>query len=113
MAMKEEKTWALPPLFREEVLVAPETGLYTSESEFVAEAIRTLLAARPDVRLSIACKLYERGSISLGKAAELSGLDIVAMKDALHRRGISRMAPESLAEIEAMTKANVNSHLGC
>jgi len=101
----KEMTWTLPSLFREEVLVAPETGFYASESEFVAEAIRTLLAARPDVRLSIACKLYERGSISLGKAAEVSGLDIAAMKDALHRHGISRIAPESLAETEAMTEA--------
>ena len=40
-------------------------------------------AARPDVRLSIACKLYERGYISLGETAEMSGMDIVAMKDAL------------------------------
>ena len=103
--MSAEIAWALPPALREEVSVVPETGLYASESEFVAEAIRTLLAARPDVRLSIACKLYERGSISLGKAAEVSGLDLEAMKAALRRRGISRAAPESLAETEAMTSA--------
>ena len=101
----KEITWTLPPLFREGVAVAPETGLYASESEFVAEAIRTLLAARPDVRLSIACKLYERGSISLGKAAELSGLDIEALKDALRQRNIARVAPESLSQTEEMAQA--------
>jgi predicted HTH domain antitoxin len=101
--------WTLPSVFREEILVAPETGLYASESEFVAEAIRTLLAARPDVRLSIACKLYERGSVSLGKAAEVGGLDIEAMKEVLHRRGISRIAPEDLDEIEAMAETVLKS----
>ncbi|PKO22687.1 MAG: hypothetical protein CVU38_07995 [Chloroflexi bacterium HGW-Chloroflexi-1] len=103
--MKETAEWTLPPLLREGVAVVPETGFYTSEREFVTEAIRTLLATRPDVRLAIACKLYARGSISLGKAVELSGLNVEAMKAALHRHGASRVAPESLAETSAMAKA--------
>ena len=79
--------------------------MYASENEFATEAIRTLLAARPDVRLALACKLYERGAISLGKAAELSGLDVEAMKEALHRHGVSRVAPEDLTETEAMAES--------
>jgi predicted HTH domain antitoxin len=102
--MSEETTWTLPPLLREGVAVIPETGLYASESEFLAEAIRTLLAARPDLRVALACKLYEHGVISLGKAAELSDLDLEAMKHALHRHGISRLAPESLTETETMAR---------
>jgi predicted HTH domain antitoxin len=90
---------------REEVAVAPETGLYASESEFVAEAIRTLLAARPDVQLAIACKLYEREAISLTKASELSNLDVEAMKEALRRHGVSRVASEDPPETEAMAQA--------
>ncbi|HEY77207.1 MAG TPA: UPF0175 family protein [Thermoflexia bacterium] len=101
----DTKAWTLPPPLREWLSVIPETGLYASENEFVAEAIRTLLAARPDVRLALACKLYEHGAISLGKAAELSGLDVEAMKEALHRHGVSRAAPEDLAETEAMAEA--------
>jgi len=97
--MNETAIWALPTFLREGVMVAPETGFYTSEEEFVADAIRTLLAARPDVRAAIACKLYERRTISLGRAAELSGLDVEAMKETLHRHGISRAIPDDVAEM--------------
>jgi predicted HTH domain antitoxin len=87
------------------VSIAAESGLYTSESAFIADAIRTLLAARPDVRVTIACQLYARGFISIGKAAELSGLDIEELKAALYERGISRMATEDAAETQAMVAA--------
>ncbi|MGB9774905.1 MAG: UPF0175 family protein [Anaerolineae bacterium] len=99
------KVWVLPSVLREWISVVPETGLYASESEFLRDAISTLLAARPDIRLALACKLYERGDISLSKAAELSGLDIEAMKEVLYIRGISRGAPESAAETKAMAEA--------
>jgi hypothetical protein len=45
---------------------AQETGLYASEGELITDALRTFLAARPDVRLATACRLYERGTVSLG-----------------------------------------------
>lgn len=86
----------------EEVAAATETGLYESREAFLADAVHTLLAARPDLREAVACRLYEKGAFSLGRAAEWSGLSIEAMKEALHRRGISREAPESAAEVEAM-----------
>lgn len=95
----------LPPFLQEQLAAACETGLYASEDELVTDAVRTLLAARPDVRLAIACRLYERGVVSLGKATELAGLDIVSMKRALHERNISRMAPESLSETIEMANA--------
>jgi predicted HTH domain antitoxin len=60
-----------------------------------------LLAARPDVREAIACRLYERGDFSLGRAAEWSGLSIEVFKEALHRRGIVRRAVEPPAEVAA------------
>ncbi|MGK7901837.1 MAG: UPF0175 family protein [Hormoscilla sp.] len=71
-------------------------------SPFITDAVRTFLAARPDLREAIACKLYERGVFSLGRAAEWSGLNIEAMKQALERWGVVREAIETQAEIEAM-----------
>jgi predicted HTH domain antitoxin len=94
----------LSPRLREELAVLIETGLYDSEEAFVADAVRTFLAARPDLREAVACKLYERGTFSLGRAAEWSGLSIEAMKEALHRWGIDRKAPEGPAETEAMAR---------
>jgi len=94
----------LPALLKVQLESIRDTGYYESESQFVAEAIRTLLAARKDLRIAVACKLYEHGAISLGKAAELSGLDIEAMKTVLHERGIPRTDFESLVEIEDMAE---------
>jgi predicted HTH domain antitoxin len=98
-------TLDLPAAIRDEVLAAVEAGIYADEEAFVADAVRTLLAARPDVREAVACRLYERGVHSLGKAAEWSGLNIEQMKLALHRRAVERTAPETPEEIEAMARA--------
>lgn len=99
----------LPEWLQEQIVAARETGFYASEEELVADAVRTLLAARPDVRVATACRLYERGTISLGKAAELAGLDIEGIKRALNERGITRTAFESCAEIKEMASASLKA----
>jgi len=93
----------------EELAAVTETGLYQTRETFLADAVQTLLAARPDLREAVACKLYEKGSFSLGRAAEWSGLTIEEMKESLHRHGVSRQAPESVAETEAMARAALKS----
>lgn len=99
----------LPGLLREQVVAAQETGFYASEAELVADAVRTLLAARPDMRLAAACRLYARGTVSLGKAAEMAGLDLVSMKRALHERNVVRTAPESVTETTEMARASLRA----
>ena len=99
----------LPGLLQEQLIAAREAGFYPSEAELVADAVRMLLAARPDVRWATACQLYEHGTVSLGKAAELAGLDVVSMKRILHERGIVRVATESLAETTAMARASLQA----
>jgi predicted HTH domain antitoxin len=99
----------LPGLLQEQMIAAREVGLYASEADLVADAIGTLMAARPDVRLATACRLYERGTVSLGKAAELAGLDLVSFKRALDERGITRTAPESMAETLDITQASLRA----
>jgi predicted HTH domain antitoxin len=88
----------------EELEAITETGLYKSREAFLTDAVNTLLAARPDIREAVACRLYAKGVFSLGRAAAWAGISIEAMKESLHRAGISREAPESLAETEAMAR---------
>ncbi len=90
------------PAFKEELIALVESGLYDNEEAFLADAVRTFLAARPDLREAIAFKLYERGIFSLGKAAEWSGLTIEAMKESLYRWKVTREANETPAETESM-----------
>lgn len=103
------KVSTMSPRLRDELTALIETGLYENEEMFLADAVRTFLAARPDLREAIACKLYERGIFSLGRAAEWSGLSMGAMKVALHRRGIARTALESPAETETMASETLKA----
>ncbi len=95
-------TIQLPADLEEQVSALAESGAYESPGAIVRDALYTLLAARPDLRQTIACILYGKGVFSLGRASEWSGLSIETMKVALADRGISRQAPESLAETESM-----------
>jgi predicted HTH domain antitoxin len=88
----------------EEVAAVTETGLYESPEAFLSDAVKTLLAARPDLREAVACRLYERGTFSLERSAVWAGMSLEALKESLHRCGIARQAPEGPAEIEALAK---------
>nr|QNO49372.1 hypothetical protein ICHGDBFH_00027 [Methanosarcinales archaeon ANME-2c ERB4] len=94
-------------LVRKEISVIPSTGFYRDEEEFIKEAVNTLLAARKDLRESIACELYKKEEISLGKACEIASLNIEKMKEVLHKRGIRRRVNVSSEEIERMAKKAV------
>ena len=56
---------------------------------------------RPDLKEGIACRLYEKGVFSIGRATEWAGLSIEAFKESLYRRGIPRSS-SNLDEVEAM-----------
>lgn len=94
-------------LVKKELGVISKTGLYRDEKEFIKEAINTLLAARKDLRVSIACELYKKGEISLGKACEIASLNIEEMKEVLYKRGIKRRVNVSAEEMESMAKKAV------
>jgi predicted HTH domain antitoxin len=94
----------LSPGLENELAAVVDTGLYESAETFLADAVKTFLAARPDLRIAVACSLYAHGVFSLGKAAEWSGLDIEAMKVVLHRHDVDRTAPETPAETALMAR---------
>lgn len=94
-------------LLDEELEAVTETGLYESKEAFLAHAVEVLLAARPDLREAVACKLYEKGVFSIGRTAEFAGISIEDVKEALHRRGISRESNESFEKIKEMAKASI------
>ncbi|HJH29410.1 MAG TPA: hypothetical protein C5S51_06915 [Methanosarcinaceae archaeon] len=73
-----------------EINVIPFTGYYKNENEFIKDAVNTLLTARKDLRIAVACELYKREEVSFGKACEIASLDIEEMKEVLHKKGIAR-----------------------
>lgn len=64
---------------------------FKSKEEFIAESIRTYLAARKDLRVALAVNLYKDEKISLGKAMEISNLDIEELKEELKKIGVKRI----------------------
>ena len=110
MPVKVPKVTAdVPPFLREQMAAAREAGFYDSEADLVTDAVRTLLAARPDLRLATACRMYARGSVSVSRGAELAGVDIVRFKRALHEGGIPRTAHETAAETAEMARASLRA----
>ena len=48
----------LSPSLRHELAIVTATGLYNDPGLFLADAVRTFLAARPDLREAMACTMY-------------------------------------------------------
>ena len=94
-----------PAPLEDELAAVTETGLFESRELFLATAVETLFAARPDLREAVAFRLYQKGIFSLGRTAEWTGLDLEEVKKRLFRRGISREADETFEETEAMAHA--------
>jgi predicted HTH domain antitoxin len=73
--------------------------LYPSESDVVSDALRHLLRARPDLRVSLAVYRYQQGETSLAQAAELAGVSWPQMRDILRERGVELgLGPETVVE---------------
>jgi predicted HTH domain antitoxin len=109
--MRERARWKasrLSPELEEELEVVTEAGLYQSREAFLTDAVNTFLAARPDLKEEIACRLYENGVFSIGRAAERAGLSIEALKESLHRKGIARPGSD-LEEAEVMARRSLEA----
>ena len=87
-AKSETLSFTVPELLRLELGAIPETGYYDSTSEFLRDAMRTILAARKDLRIAIASVLYKEDKISLGRAVEIADVSYEEMKKILTEKGI-------------------------
>ena len=63
---------------------------YKDRDALMHDAVRALLRSKPELRAQLAVTLYQRGDISLTRAAEISGLDIESYKELLREAGVAR-----------------------
>jgi len=76
-----------------------DARLYESEEAVIQDALRHLLRARPELRVSLAVYRYQMEDMSLAKAASLAGVSWAQMRDILLEQGVQpRLGPESLEE---------------
>ncbi len=99
--MAQTISFTAPDLLRMEIEASSETGYYDNKSEFLRDATRTLLAARKDLRIAIACELYKKSKISLGRAVEIADINYEEMKKILVERGIEiKHGSETISEMK-------------
>lgn len=81
-------------------------GFYESEDAVVADALRRLLRARPDLRISLAIYRYQHEAMSLARAAALAGVSWSQLREIMVERGVPlRIGPETLEEAQAEVEA--------
>ncbi|WP_207589881.1 UPF0175 family protein [Halomontanus rarus] len=74
----------------ENIELLRKSGRFSSEEEFLEEAVRALLEKRPELRIELAVEQYKTGSVSLNRAAEIAGYSPEEFKSILSDRNISR-----------------------
>jgi predicted HTH domain antitoxin len=89
---------ALPAIVEQEIRALIKYGYYSSFDEAVKDAFRTLLNAKPDLRMAATVELYNVGEVSLDKAAEIAVVTAIEFKDILADRGIRREVGSMSAE---------------
>ena len=83
----------------QEVEALVRTGLYKSRDEVISDAIRNLLLNNKPLRVELAIDLFRSDEVSLGRAAELAGMDRWQFQDILHERQIPIIVDVDPAEI--------------
>lgn len=95
----------ISPLAKMEIAYLIKSGLYNNKDEVIRDALRSLVSSHPHYKIEIAVEAYQRGEISLGKAAQLSGLSYEEMKDILMQRGIIiKLGPTNKEEVQKDVK---------
>ncbi|KAF5424689.1 MAG: putative antitoxin, contains HTH domain [Candidatus Methanocomedens sp.] len=89
LGCKNAKLFFSEPL--DKILV--KTGRYPSKRELIEDAIRTLLRAKPGLKMDVAIELYKKSEVSLSRASKICGLYIEDFKELLKEKGIKISVP--------------------
>lgn len=103
--MSEAISFTPPSHIAKELDAISELGLYKDKTEFILDAINTMLSAHRELRIAIACKLYDKEEISLGKAAEIVGTSIEEMKKIISDQGIKLKIGTSIPKTKKRAEA--------
>jgi len=82
----------------QEIAALVRLGLYRSREEVISDAVRNLLLNNRSLRLELALDLFKNDEVSLGRAAEIAGLDRWRFQDLLRERQIPIVIAAQSAE---------------
>jgi predicted HTH domain antitoxin len=94
-------TFSIPKAYHNEINALIKSGHYHNTDDFIKDAIRSLFEYKPAMKIDAAIELYTEEKVSLGKAAEIAGMNIIQFKEVLGNRGIIRkIGSGSVKELE-------------
>lgn len=82
----------------QEIAALVRLGLYASREEVISDAVRQLLLNNRSLRLEMALDLFRTDEVSLGRAAEIAGLDYWQFQAVLRERQIPIVIEAESAE---------------
>ena len=80
----------MPTMVEKEIHALVEAKYYSSISEAVKDAFRSLFAAKPALKIISAIYLYINNEVSISKASEIAGVSIEEFKEILASRDVKR-----------------------
>lgn len=81
-------TYSIPPVYEDVIAAVVKAGYYSSKSDVVRDALRHLFETKTPLKISAAVEMYKEGKVSLGKAAEMAGMDPITFKEVLRDRNV-------------------------
>ena len=91
-------------IMKERVEAVIKSGVYADETELYEEAIRTLFEVKSDLKMIAAVELYKKEEVSLEKAAEVAGVNVIQFKEILSQKGITRWVGSGEDELKRKTE---------
>lgn len=92
-------TSTLPDDLHQLIKGSVDAGIFENKSDAIRHALRDYFNEHEDARLAAAIHLYERGEISLGKAARLAGVSRFDMPDILREHGVEvKLGPDDMED---------------
>jgi len=91
-------------MMKERVDAVIRSGIYLNEEELYDEAIRALFEVKLDLKMIVAVELYREGEVSIEKAAEIAGVNVVQFKEILSPKGVTRGVGSGVEELMRKTE---------
>ncbi len=91
-------------MMKERVEAVIRSGAYPNESEMYGEAIRMLFEAKSYLKTIAAVELYKTGDVSIERASEIAGVNVVQFKEILSQKGITRWVGTGVDELKRRTE---------
>jgi len=91
-------------LLDREILATVRSGIFSSKAKAVQEALGTFFTAKPQYRLEAVLEIYRSGEVTLGRAAEIAGMNSIRFREVWLQRGGRQEIEVDAADVQAQAR---------